>query len=196
MKQYLIISVFALLAISCSSKTTKPTGMKTAANPALNSMDIDDALLGTWDQTSVSCSKGEMTPEGKEVATSFRSGMSVAKVVVTSDKVFWDMKEYKDVENPNDFCQVSVEEKWGTQAPDNLIVSDSDTLVTGNGQVVCDKKYKYTDVRKHKYKDSEKELSIYLSSAHEAMTGVSTASKPICKDGDVVLSFQRDSADE
>lgn len=195
MKHFLVISAFALMAVACSSKGTKNSVAvkKDASSPAV---DIDDALLGTWDQTGVSCSKGEMTSEGKEVATAFRSGMSVAKIVVTSDKVFWDMKEYKDVENPNDFCQVSVEEKWATQAPNRLIVSDSDTLVTGNGQVVCDKKYRYTDVRHHTYKATEKDLSIELSSAHEAMTGVSTVSKPLCKEGEVVLSFQRDSADE
>lgn len=160
------------------------------------SVDVADDVLGTWVQTGVSCQDGDTTSYGKEVVASFKSGMSVAKAVVTSDKVFWDMKDYKDVEDPNDFCQVSVEEKWVTQGSSDLVVSDSEAVVTGNGQVVCDKKYQFATTRKHKYKVTEKNLEITLSASHDALTGVSSSAQPVCKKSAVVLTFQRDEADE
>jgi hypothetical protein len=136
-----------------------------------------------------------MSSAGKAAAASFKAGMAGAKVVVTSDKIFWDIKEYKDVEKPNDFCQVTIEEKWKTKPDNILVVSDSDAVVTGNGQVVCDKKYTYSKPREHKYKATEKELSIYLSSTRDALTGVSNSDTKMCKAGEVILQFAKDTAD-
>src|SRR4051812_37749977 len=107
MKSMLLLFTLGICLIGCSQMAKK----------ANSSPDIEDAILGTWIQKDVQCATGDMTSEGSELATAFKIGMSAAKVVVTSDKSFWDMKEYRDVENPNDFCQVSVEEKWTTPKP-------------------------------------------------------------------------------
>lgn len=195
MNKKFFLLVLAPFFISCASVKAPVTIKSPDAGKGTVTVDIDDDLFGTWDQTSISCSKGEMSKEGKEAFTSFKSGMSAAKVVVTSDKIFWDMKEYKDVEKPNDFCQVTIEERWQTKPQNILIVSDSDVVVTGNGQIVCDKKYKNTKPREHNYKVTEKELSIYLSSAHDAPTGESLSDARLCKMGEVILNFQRDSTE-
>lgn len=195
MKKLITLTLFISLA-ACTQISKKISAKHDAKKGAGVNVDIDDALLGTWVQTGMKCSEGEMTPLGTESAAAFRIGMAAAKAVVTSDKTFWDMKEYHDVESPNNFCQVSVEEKWTTKGPDTLIVSNSETLVTGNGDIVCDKKYKYDHPRTHKYKATENELEVHLSSTHDALTGVSSSDKPFCKKGDVVLTFKRDEADE
>ena len=195
MNKNFLLLVLAPFFVSCAS-VKAPVEVKTSdAAKSTITVDIDDDLFGTWEQVSISCSHGEMSREGKEALTAFKSGMSAAKVVVTSDKIFWDMKEYKDVEKPNDFCQVTIEERWQTKAQNVLIVSDSDVVVTGNGKIVCDKKYTYTKPREHKYKVSEKELSIYLSSTRDALTGVSNSETKLCKVGEVTLNFQRDPAE-
>ncbi len=198
MLKFFLFFFSAILFVSCASQPSAPQDVrKEAPRNLVPVVDIDDALLGTWVQSDVSCSKeGQLTPLGKEISTAYRSGLSAARAVVTSDKVFWDMKEYKDVENPANFCQVSVEEKWTTKSTDQLVVADSEALVSGSGDVVCDKKYTYSKARTHKYKATDKSLAIYLNSTHDALTGVSVSEKPICKTGEVVLSFQRDSADE
>lgn len=194
MNKNFCLLVLAPFFISCATIETPTSKIPDAVKDTIT-VDIDDDLYGTWEQTAITCSKGEMTKEGKEAFAAFKSGLSAAKVVVTSDKIFWDMKEYKDVEKPNNFCQVTVEERWQTKPNNVLVVSESEAVVTGNGQIVCDKRYSFKQLREHTYNVVDNALSIYLSTTRDALTGATYAQSQLCKTGEVVLSFQRETAD-
>jgi hypothetical protein len=188
MKSKVFVLILGFILASCTHSPSKKSADK-------GSPDIDDAILGTWIQKDVECADKDTTPEGNELSTAFRIGMSAAKVVVTSDKSFWDVKEYKDVENPDDFCQVSVDEKWTTKG-NQLTIADSDEVASGNGKVNCERKFKRKGSRNYTYEVTEKSMTIHLGSPKEYLVGDQEKEEPLCKSSEVVIHFQRDSSDE
>lgn len=190
MKIQILTLVLGFILISCSHNqpAKKTPGDKGAG-------DVDDAVLGTWVQKDIQCADNDPTTEGTEAATALRIGMSVGKIVVTSDKSFWDVKEYRDVESPNDFCQISTEERWTTPKAGELTIADTDVLVSGNGQVACEKKFRWKNSRHFKYEVSEKELVLRLP-AKAFLISDKDSEKSYCKKSETIVRFQRDAADE
>ena len=189
MKSTVLVLILGLVLASC---THSPSSKKSYGS----SPDIDDAVLGTWIQKDIECADKDFTPEGSELATAYRIGMSAAKVVVTSDKSFWDMKEYRDIENPDDFCQVSVDEKWTTPKAGQISIAGSDAVASGNGKVSCERKFTRKGPRNYSYEATEKTLTIHLGSPKEYLVGDQEKEKPLCQKSEVIVHFQRDASDE